>query len=101
VKFEIIDRLQEVASEAGMTLAHLAVAFTQAHPSITSTIIGPRTLGHIQESLKGVNIQLSSELLDAIDAIVPPGRTLDELERGWEPNWLAAANRRRTTNGKL
>jgi aryl-alcohol dehydrogenase-like predicted oxidoreductase len=83
VKFEIIDRLQEVASEAGMTLAHLAVAFTQAHPSITSTIIGPRTLGHIQESLKGVNIQLSSELLDAIDAIVPPGRTLDS-PIGWQ-----------------
>jgi aryl-alcohol dehydrogenase-like predicted oxidoreductase len=98
VKFEIIDRLQKVALEAGMTLAHLAVAFTQAHPSITATILGPRTLGQIQETLKGVNIQLSSDLLDAIDAIVPPGKTLDELERGWEPNWLAAANRRRTSN---
>ncbi|QGQ98900.1 aldo/keto reductase [Paenibacillus psychroresistens] len=95
VKFEIIDRLQEVAAEAGMTLAHMAVAFTQAHPSITSTIIGPRTLNQIQESLKGINIQLSSDLLDAIDQIVPPGKILDDLERGWEPNWLAAASRRR------
>ncbi|MFD1774061.1 aldo/keto reductase [Paenibacillus rhizophilus] len=95
VKFEIINRLQELASEAGITLAHMAAAFTQAHPSITSTIVGPRTMEQLQGSLAGVDVRLSSDLLDAIDTIVAPGKTLDDLERGWIPNWMDTASRRR------
>lgn len=95
VKFELINRLQEVAAGAGLTLAHMAAAFTQAHPAITSTIIGPRTLGQLQNTLQGADIRLSSDVLDAIDAIVPPGRTLDDLERGWTPDWLESGSRRR------
>ncbi|AIQ12260.1 aldo/keto reductase [Paenibacillus durus] len=95
VKFEIINELQGLAAEAGIALPHMAVAFTQAHPSITSTIIGPRTLEQLQGSLAGVDVRLSSDLLDAIDTIVAPGKTLDDLERGWIPNWMDAASRRR------
>lgn len=95
MKFEIINELQGLAAEAGISLAHIAVAFTQAHPSITSTIIGPRTLEQLQGSLAGADVRLSTELLDAIDTIVAPGKTLDDLERGWIPNWMDAASRRR------
>jgi aryl-alcohol dehydrogenase-like predicted oxidoreductase len=95
VKFDRIHRLQEIADGAGMTLAHLAVAFTQANPSITSTIIGPRTMGQLEETLSGAEIKLGADVLDAIDAIIPPGVTLDPLERGWIPEWMDAASRRR------
>lgn len=95
VKFEIIGKLQEIAGEAGIPLAHLALAFTQAHSSVTSTIIGPRTPGQLQDTLTGTEIRLSPDMLDAIDAIVAPGITLDPLERGWAPDWLDAASRRR------
>ncbi|NHN34048.1 aldo/keto reductase [Paenibacillus agricola] len=95
VKFEKIHLLQDLANEAGLTLAHMAVAFTQAHPAVTSTIIGPRTRGQLQESLKGIELRLSTDVLDAIDKIVAPGQTLDDMERAWEPGWLAVANRRR------
>jgi aryl-alcohol dehydrogenase-like predicted oxidoreductase len=95
VKFEAIHLLQEVAKEAGLTLAHLAIAFTQAHPAVTSTIIGPRTFEQLQETLKGADIRLSADVLDAIDKIVAPGKTLDDLERGWVPDWLTPTQRRR------
>ncbi|SDN43328.1 Predicted oxidoreductase [Paenibacillus sp. yr247] len=95
VKFEIISLLQEVAKEAGLSLPHMAMAFTQAHPSVTSTIIGPRTIAHLQDTLNNVDARLSSDILDAIDKIVAPGKTLDDMERGWAPDWLAASQRRR------
>jgi len=94
-KIEIVHQLQAVANEAGLSLPHMAIAFTQAHPSITSTIIGPRTIAHLEDTLQAANIELSTEILDAIDAIVPPGKTLDDLERGWNPDWLQPASRRR------
>lgn len=95
LKFDIIDRLQEVASGAGLSLSHMALAFTQAHPSLTSTIIGPRNMQQLQNTLDGMDLRLSSDVLDAIDAIVAPGSTLDELERGWAPDWLDVSARRR------
>ena len=95
VKFEVINRLQEVADQAGITLAHMAMAFTQEHPFVTASIIGPRTIEQLHEILKGSNIRLNANILDHIDRIVAPGKTLDDLERGWTPDWLAANRRRR------
>lgn len=94
LKFEAITKLQTLANKVGMTLPHLAMAFTQAHPSITSAIIGPRTLEQLRETLKGKDIRLSNDILDEIDSIVPPGITLDTMERGWAPGWLQANQRR-------
>ncbi|MEK5040492.1 aldo/keto reductase [Sporosarcina sp. FSL K6-3457] len=94
LKFEAITKLQTLANKVGMTLPHLAMAFTQAHPSITSAIIGPRTLEQLRETLKGKDIRLSNDILDEIDSIVPPGITLDTMERGWAPGWLQANKRR-------
>ena len=94
-KFELIHRLQEVADQAGITLAHMAMAFTQTHPFITASIIGPRTIEQFHEILKGSTIRLNSDILDHIDAIVAPGKTLDDLDRGWTPDWLTGPRRRR------
>jgi aryl-alcohol dehydrogenase-like predicted oxidoreductase len=79
-KFAIIEELQELANRAGMTLAHMAVAFTQSHPSVTSTILGPRTPEQLRTFLAGTEIRLGSGLLDAIDGIVAPGSMVDELD---------------------
>ncbi|MBJ6360109.1 aldo/keto reductase [Paenibacillus sp. GCM10012307] len=95
VKFEVIKQLQTIANDAGLTLGHMAMAFTQAHPGVTSTIIGPRTVEQLEDSLQAATISLTSDVLDAIDAIVPPGITLDDLERGWTPDWLDVTRRRR------
>ncbi|WP_042161015.1 aldo/keto reductase [Paenibacillus gorillae] len=95
IKFELIKQLQLIANDAGLALNHMAMAFTQAHSAVTSTIIGPRTLEQLHDSLHASTIKLTPDTLDAIDAIVPPGKTIDDLERGWIPNWLAADKRRR------
>jgi hypothetical protein len=40
------------------------------------------------------NITLSAEVLDKIDALVPPGRTVTADEAKWETPALARSNRR-------
>jgi aryl-alcohol dehydrogenase-like predicted oxidoreductase len=72
-KQHAVDALAELAKEAGVTLPHLALAFVRAHPAVTSAIIGPRTMEQLESLLSGVDVKLSGEMLDRIDAVVPPG----------------------------
>jgi len=70
---EIVDALTKVAEQAGIPLPHMATAFVRAHPAITSVIIGPRTPQQLEDSIAASDVELSDDVLDAIDAIVTPG----------------------------
>ncbi|MGV9305645.1 aldo/keto reductase [Nonomuraea sp. NPDC003727] len=94
-KYEAVERLIEVASSVGCSLPELAVAFTVAHPAVTSVIIGPRTVRQLDELLKGASLVLDDETLDRIDEIVPPGTNLYQPDGAWRPISLADAARRR------
>jgi aryl-alcohol dehydrogenase-like predicted oxidoreductase len=94
-KFRLIDGLREIAAGAGIELAHLALAFTLTHPAVCSTIIGPRTMSQLDGLLSGQDVHLDSDLLDAIDELIPPGSVINEADLGWDPPWLAASARRR------
>ncbi len=80
-----------------MTLIQMAVAFVTHHPAVTSAIIGPRTMEHLDTYLAADGIDLSSEVLDRIDQIVPPGVTINVADNMWNfgTTALSAASRRR------
>ena len=80
-----------------MTLIQMAVAFAIRHPAVTSTIIGPRTMEHLDAYLAADGINLSSDVLDRIDQIVPPGVTINVADNMWDfgTTALSAASRRR------
>ena len=80
-----------------MTLIQLAIAFVTRHPAVTSAIIGPRTMEHLESYLAADGIDLPSDLLDRIDAIVPPGDTVNVADNMWgtSTSTLDAAFRRR------
>jgi aryl-alcohol dehydrogenase-like predicted oxidoreductase len=84
-KLEAADRLAVLAEEAGLSLIHLALAFAINHPAVTSAIIGPRTMEHLDSQLGAADVVLTEEILDRIDEIVPPGTTLNAPDRGYEP----------------
>jgi len=94
-RYEAIEGLQPIADKAGLSLAHLALAFTLAHSAVTSAIIGPRTMEQLEDLLAGADVRLDPDTLDAIDETVAPGTLLDEADRGWDPPWMAPDARRR------
>jgi len=69
-----VEVLLVLADEVGIRLTHLAMAFVIAHPGVTSAIAGPRTMEQLEDTLAGVDVALSDDVLDRIDAIVAPGR---------------------------
>ena len=95
LKLEAADRLAGLAAEAGMSLIHLALAFVLNHPGVTSAIIGPRTMEHLESQLGAAAVRLPADVLDRIDAIVPPGTNLNPADRGYEPPALADPGLRR------
>ena len=96
-KLDAADALGTLADEAGLTLIQLAVAFAVRHPAVTSAIIGPRTMEHLDGYLAADGVTLSSDVLDRIDEIVPPGATVNVDDNRWQygTTSLEAASRRR------
>jgi aryl-alcohol dehydrogenase-like predicted oxidoreductase len=94
-KLDLVEDLLRVAGEADLTLTHMAIAFTLAHPAVTSTIIGPRTREQLDDLVKAADVRLDAATLDAIDDLVPPGSLIDEGDRGFEPWWFEPSERRR------
>ncbi|SCL44529.1 Predicted oxidoreductase [Micromonospora citrea] len=75
-KLDAVEHLVELAENIGCTLPQLAIAFTVAHPAVTSAIIGPRTMPQLEDLLKGAALILDDATLDRVDEIVPPGTNL-------------------------
>ncbi|MBM7046679.1 MULTISPECIES: aldo/keto reductase [Rhizobium] len=96
-RLDAIEQLIPLAQEAGLPLAHMALAFVMAHPGVTSAIIGPRKMEHFDDLLAASEVRLTDEILDQIDAIVPPGTDIGPLEANYNPPAiLKAALRRRS-----
>ena len=98
-KLDVVEDLVAVSAQTGVPMAHMAVAFTLAHPHVTSAIVGPRTEAQIADLLAGADVRLGPDVLDAIDEVVPPGTTVDEQDRGFAPWWMEPSSRRRPTAG--
>lgn len=97
VKRQRVEKLGKLAGDAGIPLPQLAIAFVLAHPAISSVIIGPRSVEHLDSVLGADDIVLSADVLDAIDEIVAPGVTLNAADEGYVPPAIAdPALRRRS-----
>ena len=94
-KLDLVERLIDLANEAGVSLTHLALGFALAHPAVTSAVVGPRTPEQLRQLLDGADVRLDTSTLDAIDRLVSPGTVVNEADRGWEPPWMRPDARRR------
>src|SRR4051795_5544131 len=94
-KLEAADALANLAEESGMSLIHLALAFVINRPAVTAAIIGPRTFEQLESQVGAADLTLSDDVLDRIDEIVPPGRTINHVDAGWTNPALEPSARRR------
>jgi aryl-alcohol dehydrogenase-like predicted oxidoreductase len=62
--------LEKFAANRGITVSQLAIAWTLANPAVHVAIVGARQVGHIEDSLRAVDISLTAPDLDEIDTIM-------------------------------
>jgi aryl-alcohol dehydrogenase-like predicted oxidoreductase len=99
-RIDVVERLIPLAQEVGLPMTHLAMAFAITHPGVTSAIIGPRTMGHLDDLLAGLDVTLTDDILDRIDEIVPPGTDVGTLDQAHVPPALRTPGLRRRPVGE-
>lgn len=94
-KFDVIEAVAAIAAYAGMSMPHISIAFALAHPAVTSVLIGPRTIEHLDGLLGAADVTLSEDALDQLDAVCPPGTNINVADGGYDPPSMTDKQSRR------
>ena len=86
--WDVIEGIDALAAEKETALASLALAWVVQQPGVTSPIIGPRTMAHLEGNLQALDVEFTEEELKRIDEIIPPGTFVRNYYQGadWSPS---------------
>ena len=70
--FAVLDEVQALAQEKGVTAGQVALAWVMNQPGITSPIIGPRTLDHLKDNLGAAAVSFTAEDYKRLDVVAEP-----------------------------
>lgn len=68
----IADTVREVAAETQASASQVAIAWTLVNPTVTSTIIGARTMGQAEDNLGALTIALTEDQRARLDMVSAP-----------------------------
>jgi aryl-alcohol dehydrogenase-like predicted oxidoreductase len=94
--YAIVDELNIIAKAHDSTVARIALAWVQAQPGVTSTIIGARRLAQLEDNLEALDVKLSAEEFDRLDALTKPKFGFPQ---NMQPRFPAIHNGGTTVNG--
>jgi aryl-alcohol dehydrogenase-like predicted oxidoreductase len=70
--WNVIDAVQKVAEDRGVSMAEVALAWVTARPGVTSTILGARTVSQLEANLRSAELGLTPAETAALDAASQP-----------------------------
>ncbi|MGL4623133.1 aldo/keto reductase [Chroococcidiopsis sp.] len=85
----VVDRLRAIALEKGVTLSQLALAWLLAQGKDIVPIPGTKRRQYLEENIAAVDIILTSEELQLIEAVAPKGIVMGER---YAPQHMSAVN---------
>jgi aryl-alcohol dehydrogenase-like predicted oxidoreductase len=71
-QYTVIDALAAVAEEVGASSAAVALAWVHGRPGVSSTIIGPRRVDHLEANLAGLEVKLTEKQIAVLDDVSAP-----------------------------
>lgn len=73
----VIENLEKLAKEKGITMAQMALAWLLSKSAVTSPIVGSTSIRHIEEAVSALEINLSEEEISALEAPYKPHAVAD------------------------
>ena len=70
--WQVIDAVQKIAEDRGISMAEVALAWVNDRPAVSSTILGARTLDQLEANLRSAGLHLSTAETTALDAASDP-----------------------------
>lgn len=94
--YALVDELEVIAKTHDSTVARVALAWVQAQPGVTSTIIGARRLGQLEDNVKALELQITPAELGKLEALTKPAFGFPQSV---QPLFAAFQNGGTTVNG--
>ena len=70
--WHVIDAVQKIAEDRGVSMAEVALAWVTGRPAVSSTILGARTLDQLETNLRAAGLHLTAAETAALDAASDP-----------------------------
>jgi aryl-alcohol dehydrogenase-like predicted oxidoreductase len=70
--YALVDELEVIAKAHETNVAAVALAWVQAQPGVTSTIIGARRLAQLEDNVKALDVELTAQDLAHLDELTKP-----------------------------
>jgi aryl-alcohol dehydrogenase-like predicted oxidoreductase len=67
--YDIIDVMETIANEHGVSVARIALAWVLAQPAVTSVIIGAKNTDQLMDNIKAADLSLTTEQLTQLDEV--------------------------------
>ncbi|PQV63498.1 putative oxidoreductase [Abditibacterium utsteinense] len=76
--WNVIEGVRQIAQEKNVAMDAFALSWVMAQKTVTSPIIGPRTMEQLEGNLKALEVEISAEDNQRIDALIAPGTHVAE-----------------------
>jgi aryl-alcohol dehydrogenase-like predicted oxidoreductase len=83
--YAVVEELAGIARAHDSSVARAALAWVQAQPGVTSTIIGARRLAQLEDNVKALELELSPDELARLDALTKPSFGFPQSMQPWFP----------------
>ena len=70
--YKVIDALGRIAGQLDTTVARVALAWVQAQPGVSSTIIGARTLAQLNDNVQALEVKLTAAQAAELEQLTTP-----------------------------
>ena len=70
--WRVIDAVQKIAEDRGVSMAEVALSWVTDRPAVTSTILGARTVEQLEANLRAADLHLTEAETAALDAASDP-----------------------------
>jgi aryl-alcohol dehydrogenase-like predicted oxidoreductase len=70
--WNVIEAVQDVADQRGVSMAQVALAWVTNRPSVTSTILGARTVEQLEDNLAAADLRLNTEETAKLNTVSEP-----------------------------
>ncbi len=71
--WDVVEAVEEIATNRGVSMAQVALAWLMARPAVSSVILGARTTTQLEDNLGAAGLRLNPEETDRLDDASDPG----------------------------
>ena len=79
---QVVDEVRALASERGLSPAQVALAWLLHQPGVTAPIVGVTQLQHLDEAVASVEVSLSEEEGQRLNAVYQPRALIEDIYGG-------------------